>query len=47
MRAFLNKIEIGVNSDVVRFSGIPDGVMNWEMVIDRLGDSDNMLDILI
>ena len=47
MRVFLNKIEIGVNSDVVWFTGIPDGVMNWKVVIDRLGCSDNALDILV
>ena len=47
MRAFLNKIEIGVNSDVVWFSGIPDGIMNWKVVIDRLGGGDNALDILV
>ena len=47
MRVFLNKIEIGVNSDVMWFSGISDRVMDWEMIIDRLGNSDNMLDILM
>jgi len=47
IRAFLNKVEIGDNSDVVWFSGIPDRVMNWEMVINRLGESDNILDILV
>jgi len=47
MKAFLNKVEIGVNSDVVWFPGIPDGIMNWEIVIDILGCSDNTLDILV
>ena len=47
MKTFLNKVEIGVNSDVVWFSRIPDGIMNREIVIDRLGCSDNMLDILV
>ena len=47
MRVFLNKIEISVNSNVMWFSGIPDGVMDWEVVIDRLGDSDNIFDILM
>ena len=44
MKAFLNKVEIGVNSDVV---GILDGIMNWKVVIDGLGCSDNALDILV
>ena len=46
-RALLNMNKIGDNSDIVWFSGIPDGIMNQEIVINRLGYSDNMLDILV
>ena len=47
MRTFLNKVEIGVNSDVVWFSWIPDGVMDQEVVVDGSSNGDDTLDVVM